>query len=95
MNAKPEKKPVTGPEVGAFIGILTASTFLIGAALASFIELRKSKIAAEQDEALRRLVGRYESLAEGTLDAQQRTAGDVSELRARTASIEQILRTVE
>ena len=29
------------------------------------------------------------------MDAQQRTAADVSELRARTASIEQILRSVE
>jgi hypothetical protein len=33
--------------------------------------------------------------AETTFDAQQRTAADVSELRSRTASIEQILRTVD
>jgi hypothetical protein len=38
---------------------------------------------------------RFEKLAETTLDAQQRTAADVSELRSRTASIEQILRTVD
>jgi hypothetical protein len=43
------------------------------------------------DDGLRR----YEHLAENTLDAQQRVAADVSELRSRTASIEQILRTVE
>jgi hypothetical protein len=36
----------------------------------------------------------YEKLAETTLDAQQRVA-EVSELRSRAASIEQILRTVE
>jgi hypothetical protein len=40
-------------------------------------------------------VSRYEQLAETTLDAQQRVAADVSELRSRTTSIEQILRTVE
>jgi hypothetical protein len=40
-------------------------------------------------------VRRYEQLAETTLDAQQRVAADVSELRSRTTSIEQILRTVE
>jgi hypothetical protein len=40
-------------------------------------------------------VKRYEQLAENTLDAQQRTAADVAELRSRAASIEQILRTAE
>jgi hypothetical protein len=34
-------------------------------------------------------------LAENPLDTQQRVAADVAELRSRTASIEQILRTVE
>jgi hypothetical protein len=47
-----------------------------------------------QGVACRRL-RRYEQLAENTLDAQQRVAADVSEPRSRTASIEQILRTVE
>jgi hypothetical protein len=37
----------------------------------------------------------YEKLAETTLGAQQRVAAEVSELRSRAASIEQILRTVE
>jgi predicted transcriptional regulator len=50
---------------------------------------------AAQEEQLRQLVRRYEQLAENTLDAQQRVAADVSELRLRTTSIEQILRTVE
>ncbi|MEV0396898.1 hypothetical protein AB0I07_27755 [Polymorphospora rubra] len=67
---------------------------LVGAA-ATVLEHRKAKIATQQDEQLRQLVSRYEQLAERTLDAQQRTAADVSELRSRTASIEQILRTVE
>jgi hypothetical protein len=40
-------------------------------------------------------VRRYEQLAENTLDAQQRSAAEVSELRSRTTAIEQILRTVE
>jgi hypothetical protein len=41
------------------------------------------------------MVQRYEQLAEKALDAQQRAAVDVAELRVRLASIEQILRTVE
>ena len=44
---------------------------------------------------MRQLVRRYEHLAENSLDTQQRVATDVAELRSRTASIEQILRTVE
>jgi hypothetical protein len=63
--------------------------------MAAFVELRKTKLVAGQQEDLRQLVRRYEHLAENSLDAQQRVAADVSELRSRTASIEQILRTVE
>jgi hypothetical protein len=44
---------------------------------------------------MRQLVDRYEQLAEKTMDAQQRIATDLSELRSRTAAVEQILRTVE
>ncbi|MFB6395114.1 hypothetical protein [Polymorphospora lycopeni] len=68
---------------------------ILVATAATVLDIRKAKIAAQQDEQLRQLVSRYEQLAERTLDAQQRTAADVSELRSRTAAIEQILRTVE
>jgi hypothetical protein len=85
----------TWPDAAAFLGILLASTVLIGGAMAAFVELRKTKIVAGQEDDLRQLVRRYEHFAENTLDAQQRVAADVSELRSRTASIEQILRTVE
>ena len=61
----------------------------------AFVELRKAKIVAGHEEDLRQLVRRYEQFAENTLDTQQRVAADVAELRSRTASIEQILRTVE
>jgi hypothetical protein len=57
--------------------------------------IRKAQIKAGQENDLRQLVSRYEQLAATTMDAQQRVAADVSELRSRTASIEQILRTVE
>jgi hypothetical protein len=86
---------ITGPEVAAFLGILLAVIVLIGGAIAAFVALRKTKIVAGQEDDLRQLVRRYEHLAETTLDAQQRVAADVSELRSRTASIEQVLRTVE
>lgn len=87
--------PVTWPEIAAFLGILIASIVLIGGAIAAFVQLRKTKIVAGQEDELRQLVRRYEHLAENTLDAQQRVAADVSELRSRTTAIEQILRTVE
>lgn len=83
------------PDAAALLGILLAVTVLIGGAMAAFVELRKTKLAAGQEDDLRQLVRRYEHLAENALDAQQRMAADVSELRSRTASIEQILRTVE
>ena len=85
----------TGAEAAAFIGLIVAVIVLIGAAMYAFVEIRKAKIVGVQEDALRQLVSRYEQLAENTLDAQQRVAADVSELRSRTASIEQILRTVE
>ena len=85
----------TWPEAILILGIVLAVLLLIGGAAATVLESRKMKVAAGQDADLRQLVARYEQLAEKTLDAQQRTAADVSELRSRTASIEQILRTVD
>ena len=83
------------PDAVAVVGILLAITVLIGGAMAAFVELRKTKIVAGHQDDLRQLVRRYEHLAENALDTQQRVAADVAELRSRTASIEQILRTVE
>ena len=85
----------TWPGAILLLGILTLVTVLVGAGLAAFVELRQARIKATQEDNLRQLVHRYEQLAENTLDAQQRVAADVSELRSRTTSIEQILRTVE
>ena len=83
------------PDSVALLGLIVFIMFVIGAATATWLEYRKTKLVAAQEDALRQLVNRYEQLAENTLDAQQRAAADVSELRSRTASIEQILRTVE
>jgi hypothetical protein len=83
------------PDAVAVLGILLAVTVLIGGAMAAFVELRKTKMVAGQQDDLRQLVRRYEHFAENTLDTQQRVTADVAELRSRTASIEQILRTVE
>ena len=90
-----ETSSLSWPDAAAFIVLLTASLFLIGIATTAFVQLRKTKITASQEDDLRQLIRRYEHLAENTLDAQQRVAADVSELRSRTASIEQMLRTVE
>lgn len=79
--------------------LILGLTFLLVASVAgtvtTILDTRKLKITAGQEDALRQLVSRYEQLAEKSLDAQQRVAADVSELRSRTSSIEQILRTVE
>jgi hypothetical protein len=68
---------------------------VLGIVAATLSEFYTTRIKAGQEDALRQLVSRYEQLAEKTLDAQQRAAADVSELRSRTAAIEQILRTVD
>jgi Tfp pilus assembly protein PilO len=83
------------PDTVLILGIILAATLFILGSGATFLESRKLKMAAQQDAELRQLISRYEQLAEKTLDAQQRAAVDVSELRARTSSIEQILRTVD
>ena len=83
------------PDAVAVLGILLAVTVLVGGAMAAVVELRKTKTVAGHQDDLRQLVRRYEHFAENTLDTQQRVAADVAELRSRTASIEQILRTVE
>ena len=83
------------PDAVAVLGILLAVTVLVGGAMAAFVELRKTKTVAGHQDDLRQLVRRYEHFAENTLDTQQRVAADVAELRSRTTSIEQILRTVE
>ena len=85
----------TWPGAIAFVGVLIVGTVLILGAAATILEFRKTRVAADQNESMRQLVRRYEQLAENSLDAQQRVAADVAELRSRTTSIEQILRTVE
>ena len=83
------------PDAVAVFGIVLGVTVLVGGAMAAFVALRKTRVAAGQQDDLRQLVRRYEHFAENALDAQQRLAADVSELRSRTTSIEQILRTVD
>jgi hypothetical protein len=87
--------PATWPQTVFLLGVLLLATFLISLVIVAVFEHRKAKLAADQADELRRLVQRFEELAEKTLDAQQRTAADVAELRARATAIEQILRTVE
>jgi hypothetical protein len=82
---------VTWPEVMAFFVLV----ILVGGLIAAGLDIWKTKRQIGQDTAVRELVNRYEQLASSTMDAQQRTATDVAELRSRAASIEQILRSVE
>ncbi|WP_246609013.1 hypothetical protein [Nonomuraea rhizosphaerae] len=83
------------PEVILLLGVLLLVAFLIAIVIVGMFESRKTKAEAARADDMRQLVHRFEQLAESTLDAQQRAAADLAELRSRTASIEQILRTVE
>jgi hypothetical protein len=85
----------TWPAVILILGLALVAFMVFIGVLSTVVDYRKVKIGSEQVEDLRKLVQRYEQLAEKTLDAQQRTAVDVAELRSRASSIEQILRTVE
>jgi hypothetical protein len=85
----------TWPQVILILGLALVGFMILIGIVSSFVDFRKTKVDTAQADELRQLVQRYEQLAEKTLDAQQRTAADVAELRARAASIEQILRTVE
>ncbi|TDV47772.1 hypothetical protein [Actinophytocola oryzae] len=86
---------MTWPNAAIILGAMVVVIIIIGGALSTFLDLRKARIVADQEDGLRQLVHRYEQLAENTLDAQQRAAADLAELRTRTAAVEQILRTVE
>jgi hypothetical protein len=85
----------TWPQVILILGLGLIGFMVFIGVLSTVVDYRKVKVGADQVEELRKLVQRYEQLAEKTLDAQQRTAVDVAELRSRTASIEQILKTVD
>ncbi|ROO87776.1 hypothetical protein EDD29_5414 [Actinocorallia herbida] len=95
MNTVAADEAIAWPEVTAFLGMFLIATILIGIVISSWLEARKQKLGAHQADDLRQLVQRFEQLAESTLDAQQRSAADLAELRSRTAAIEKILRSVE
>lgn len=86
---------LNAPDAVAFIGLMALFIVVIGGAMAAFVSLRKARLAASRDEDLRQLIRRYEHLAENILDVQQRVAADMADMRSRTASVEQILRSVE
>lgn len=83
------------PDVILTLGLVLFAFLVLGAAAAFISDNRKMKIDTAREGDLRQLVDRYEQLAEKTMDAQQRIATDVAELRTRTAAVEQILRSVE
>lgn len=85
----------TWPEVILILGLLFLAVAVGGGIYSGWLELRKARARAKQEVELRRLVHRYEQLAENTLDAQRRAAADIADLRTRTAAVEQLLRTVE
>ena len=86
---------INGAEAAIIIVAIIVIFFIYAGFQNRRLQIQKAEITAGREDELRQLVARYEQLAETTLDAQQRVAADVSELRSRTTSIEQILRTVE
>ena len=86
---------VTWPEAVLYLGLVFAAIAVFAGGAAVWTELRTTRIKADQEDDLRQLVRRYEQLSENSLDAQQRVATDLSEIRTRVSAVEQILRTVE
>jgi hypothetical protein len=76
---------------GTIVLVFTAALLLIR----WFVDYRKTKLVAGREDGYRRLLDRYEQLAASTMDAQQRAATDLAELRTRVSSMEQLLRTVD
>ena len=95
MYSMAAQQSFSWPDALAVTALALAAMAVVGFAVAGFVQLRTTKIKAGQEDDLRQLVRRYEHLAESSFDVQQRAASDLSEMRSRTVSIEQILRTVE
>jgi hypothetical protein len=95
MSALSSGETMSWPAAISLVAVLAAATILTAIVIAAVFESRKLRLSASQADDLRQLVHRFEQLAENTLDAQQRVAADLAELRSRATSIEQILRTVE
>lgn len=74
--------------MGFVLGILTLITIVIGLALKIYQSRITTAAEIARDHA-------YRKLAEEAVAAQQKTAKDLSELRARVTEIEKMLREVE
>ncbi|AWK12587.1 hypothetical protein SSP531S_10640 [Streptomyces spongiicola] len=83
------------PSAIFLVAVVIVAAFLVAIVIVGLFDTRKEKHSAARAEDLRQLAHRFEQLADNTLDAQKRVAADLAELRARTASIEQILLSVE
>ncbi|UZN02792.1 hypothetical protein [Cellulomonas sp. S1-8] len=83
------------PTVILILGVLAIATFVAVIVVATRNESRRLDIDTERSEEIRRLVTRYEELATGTRDAQQRAAADLAELHTRVVGVEKLLRSVE
>jgi hypothetical protein len=51
---------VTWPEAIVVLGIIALIIFLIGGGMATYLDMRKMKVTAQQEDDLRQLVRRYE-----------------------------------
>lgn len=76
-------------------GFLIIVTVLMVAGLRAFVEFRKAKLASGREDQLRDLASRFEQLAASAVSSQDRTTAELAELRARVASIEELLRSVD
>ncbi|MBE0467496.1 MAG: hypothetical protein IBX71_09795 [Candidatus Desulforudis sp.] len=74
--------------MGFVLGILTLGTILVGLGLKTWRYRVSSQSEIARDEA-------YRKLAEEAVSAQKRIAEDLSDLRARVASMEKMLQDVE
>lgn len=98
MNLPTPPSGDTGPDwpgVVLNLGRTAIGFMLVIGVIEWFQGNKRIQVEAANQAETRQLIERYEQLAEKTMDAQQRTAADVAELRTRTQAVEQILRSVE
>ena len=95
MDAMAATQSFTWADAAGAAVVAVAVVALVGFAVAGFVQLRTAKIKAGQEDDLRQLVRRYENWPRPPSTPSSARPPTSAEMRARSASIEQILRTVE
>lgn len=81
--------------IGFGLGFFILGTIILVVVIKQFGESRRAKMLVAREEAYRQLAERYDALQAEAVTHQRQTLDELRALAARTASIEQLLRTVD